>query len=92
MLPVTAGLDGASPPHSLPSPTQNAGVSAPASLPHEVEAALWRGDQLGGPVAEVDEQVRLRAVVPELGRLDARRDHVAIVSAHRVTAKGGFEK
>lgn len=53
MLPVTAGLDGASPPHSLPSPTQNAGVSAPALLPHEVEAALWRGDQLGGPVAEV---------------------------------------
>ncbi|MFG6417267.1 translesion DNA synthesis-associated protein ImuA [Roseateles sp. DC23W] len=53
MLPATPGLVGASPPHGLPSPAQNAALGAHEPLPHEVEAALWRGDQLGGPVADV---------------------------------------
>lgn len=53
MLPVAAGLDGASPPPSLPSPTQNAPSGAHEPLPQQVEAALWRGTELGGPVAEV---------------------------------------
>jgi len=53
MLPVAAGLVGAPPPPSLPSPTQNAPESLHEPLPHQVEAALWRGTELGGPVAEV---------------------------------------
>lgn len=53
MLPAVTGLDGASPPPSLPSPAQNAPEAVQEPLPHDVEAALWRGNQLGGPVAEV---------------------------------------
>jgi protein ImuA len=50
MLPVSPGLDASLPPSSLPSPAQNAITGAHEPLPRDVEAALWRGNQLGGPV------------------------------------------
>ena len=42
----------AMPPSSLTSPLQNAVLGASEPLPSEVEAALWRGDQLGSQVTE----------------------------------------
>lgn len=52
--PESAGLPGAPPPADLPSPCQNAVVDVHEPLPPSVVAALWRGDQLGGPVAGVE--------------------------------------
>lgn len=40
------------PSSSLSSPLQNASSDVHEPLPAQVEAALWRGHQLGGPVAE----------------------------------------
>lgn len=40
-------------PVSLAHPSQNAVAGVHEPLPTRVEAALWRGNQLGGPVAEV---------------------------------------
>jgi protein ImuA len=51
MLPVSSGLDTVSPSSSLPSPAQNAVTGVGEPLPRDVEMALWRGGQLGGPVA-----------------------------------------
>ncbi|RZI59608.1 MAG: translesion DNA synthesis-associated protein ImuA [Rubrivivax sp.] len=48
------GSSGAPPPADLPSPCQNAVADVHEPLPPAVEAALWRGDQLGGPVAGVE--------------------------------------
>jgi len=53
MPPVVLRLEGAPPPLSLASPSQNADADVHEPLPPAVEAALWRGNQLGGPVAEV---------------------------------------
>jgi len=66
MLPAVAGLDAVSPLASLVSPSQNAPTSGPEPLPAQIEAALWRGDQLGGPVAETVSSGfdRLDAVMP----------------------------
>jgi protein ImuA len=52
MSPAVAGLDALSPPSSLFSPSQNALAGFAKPLPAPVEAALWRGDQLGGPTFE----------------------------------------
>lgn len=58
MLPATAGPDTASPlglpSVALPSPSQNAATPAEHEpLPREVEAALWRGTELGAQVGKV---------------------------------------
>lgn len=53
MKPALPVLDDAFASSSPPSPTQNADTGVHDALPAAVEAALWRGDQLGGPVAEV---------------------------------------
>lgn len=52
MLPAPPGSDTATPSSSLSSPVQNAVADVHEPLPPQVEAALWRGHQLGGPVAE----------------------------------------
>lgn len=58
MSPAALGLAGASSPVALISPSQNAIAGADAKvhepLPAAVEAALWRGNQLGGLVSEVE--------------------------------------
>lgn len=51
MLPVSPGLDTVSPSSGLSSPAQNAVAGVGEPLPREVEMALWRGGELGGPVA-----------------------------------------
>ncbi|CAN5281340.1 translesion DNA synthesis-associated protein ImuA [soil metagenome] len=53
MQPATTRPDDAPASSSPSSPTQNAAAGAHEPLPARVEAALWRGDQLGGPVSEV---------------------------------------
>lgn len=50
MPPVSSESDTALPSSSLPSPAQNALPGVHEPLPREVEMAMWRGDQLGGPV------------------------------------------
>lgn len=45
-------LDAAPPLTSLPPPSHNAHAGGGEPLPAQVEAALWRGNELGGPVAE----------------------------------------
>lgn len=50
MLPVSSGMDAVLPLSSLSSPAQNASLGVNEPLPREVEMAMWRGDQLGGPV------------------------------------------
>lgn len=59
----------ASPPSSLPYPAQNALAGVAEPLPAQVEAALWRGTQLGGPVAETMSSgfARLDAELPGRG-------------------------
>lgn len=52
MPPATSELVDALPSASSLSPTQNAVTFAPVPLPASVEAALWRGSELGGQVAE----------------------------------------
>lgn len=52
MSPALARPEVASPSSSLPSPAQNALAGVAEPLPPQVEAALWRGHQLGGPLAE----------------------------------------
>ncbi len=60
MSPASPGLAGVSPPGSLTSPSQNAppvplGVAMEHEpLPPAMEAALWRGDQLGSAAAAVE--------------------------------------
>lgn len=53
MISAAASQDDAPALPSLPSPSQNAEDSRHEPLPPGVESALWRGDQLGGPVADV---------------------------------------
>lgn len=53
MLPHSSGSGGALPSLDLPPPAQNAEARVHEPLPHQVEAALWRGTELGGPVADV---------------------------------------
>ncbi|MBL8280310.1 MAG: translesion DNA synthesis-associated protein ImuA [Pelomonas sp.] len=53
MPPVSLGLDAVSPLSSLPSPLQNAVVDVHEPLPPQVEAALWRGHQLGSQASEI---------------------------------------
>jgi protein ImuA len=50
MPPVSPGSDTVLPSSSLSSPAQNALSGVHEPLPREVEMAMWRGDQLGGPV------------------------------------------
>lgn len=52
MLPVSPGLDTVSPSSCLSSPSQNAVAGVHEALPREVEMAIWRGGQLGGPVTQ----------------------------------------
>lgn len=52
MSPLATQIYGADAPSSLPPPAQNAAARLGEPLPGEVEAALWRGDQLGAPVAK----------------------------------------
>jgi protein ImuA len=52
-MPFTSpGSETRSPSSSLPPPVQNAVGDVHERLPAQVEAALWRGHELGGPVAE----------------------------------------
>lgn len=54
MSPPPSGLDGgALPPPSLLPPRHNACADMAEPLPREVEAVLWRGDQLGGHASAV---------------------------------------
>jgi protein ImuA len=53
MQPASVGPGAVLPSAGLSSPTQNAVTGAHEPLPQQVEAALWRGTELGGSVAEV---------------------------------------
>ncbi|CAM4130547.1 translesion DNA synthesis-associated protein ImuA [Roseateles saccharophilus] len=53
MQPVSPAPDTVSLSSSLSSPAQNAIAGVHEPLPQEVETALWRGNELGGPVAQV---------------------------------------
>lgn len=53
MLPLAGLAQASSDAASLSSPTQNTALAVDEPLPPGVEAALWRGDQLGSPIAEV---------------------------------------
>lgn len=52
MHPVSSGSDTASPSSSPSSPLQNAVCGVQEPLPAQVEAALWRGNELGGAIAQ----------------------------------------
>jgi protein ImuA len=53
MLPVSPGPDTEPLASSLQSPLQNTDVGGHEPLPRAVEAALWRGSELGGPISSV---------------------------------------